>query len=223
MTKSINGPRVPGATLRKLARMLFTEHLVSVVVEPAIADLNYELVQAGPSRFRRLRAQWRGYLGLCMVMLVAPFASVEPASSDQRVIALSDAVSYLSSGIVVVALAAVAGFALGGSAAVIVAAATLLASVLHGWHQHHPSDVPAPLEAKGGLPQINFSSTKVAGNAGGLIFAIGSVVIVSIGVPSLISFLLFGIVAGCVVAWALAVWHSNHPTSGRSQNRIALR
>jgi hypothetical protein len=69
-------------------------------------------------------------------------------------------------------------------------------------------------------PQINFSSTDVAGNVGGLIFVVGSVFIVVIGLPSVIWFLLAGTAAGCILAWGLVAWHTKHPEYGLPANRI---
>jgi hypothetical protein len=72
-------------------------------------------------------------------------------------------------------------------------------------------------------PQINFSSTEVAGNVGGLIFVVGSVFIVAVGLPPTILFLFAATVTGCFLAWALVVWHGSHPTCGLPENRITLR
>jgi hypothetical protein len=45
-----------------------------------------------------------------------------------------------------------------------------LAIVIHRWYQQHPSELPAPPEPRQkASPEINFSSTEVAGNIGGLI------------------------------------------------------
>jgi hypothetical protein len=72
-------------------------------------------------------------------------------------------------------------------------------------------------------PRINFSSTEVAGNIGGLIFAVGSVLIVVVGLPSVIWFLFTAIVAGCFVAWGLTMWRTSHPQAGRPDKGIVLR
>jgi hypothetical protein len=68
---------------------------------------------------------------------------------------------------------------------------------------------------------VNFSSTEIAGNVGGLIFSVGSVFIVAVGLPSTIRFLFAA--AGCFLAWALAAWHRIQPTYGLPGNRITLR
>src|SRR5262249_62152776 len=75
MTRPANSPRVPGRTLLKIARLLFSERFVSAVVHPTIADLQSEVAAAGASRVRRLRAQWRGCCAFWRVTPGAPFAA----------------------------------------------------------------------------------------------------------------------------------------------------
>src|SRR5206468_6489737 len=106
----------------------------------------------------------------------------------------------------------------------VTAGGALFAMVMHAWYVRHPSEMPALGEPKRWrTPQINFSSTEVAGNTGGLIFVVGSVFIVAIGLPSVTWFLFAATVAGCFLAWALVTWHSSHPTCGLPENRIVLR
>ena len=102
-------------------------------------------------------------------------------------------------------------------------AGALFAILIHAWYARHPSEVPTPAEPQRGSPQINFSSTEVAGNIGGLIFVVGSVFIVAIGLPSVIWFLFAATIAGCILAWALVTWHTRHPKRGLPENLIVLR
>jgi hypothetical protein len=223
MTGNSSGPRVPGTTLLTIARLVFNEHLIWTVVQPTIADLQREIAAAGPHRFTRLRAQWRGYRAFWSVMLVAPLTFRSSPAQQAGVVAFSDAVARLAVGSIVVALLVIVGPLLGVWVAAITAAGALFAIVMHAWYVRHPSDIPAPTEPKRRTPQINFSSTEVAGNIGGLIFVVGSVFIVAVGLPSVIWFLFAGTIAGCVLAWALAAWHTSHPESGRPENLIVLR
>src|SRR4029079_19372383 len=94
---------------------------------------------------------------------------------------------------------------------------------IRAWYDRHPSAHPAPPERQRRSPQINFSSTEVAGNIGGLIFVVGSLFIVTLGLPSVIWFLFAATIAGCFLAWALAAWHTSHPACGLPQNQIVLR
>jgi len=220
MTGSTSGSRGAGTTLLKIARLLFNERLISAVVVPTIADLQSELANAGPNGFKRLRARWRGYRAFWRIALVSPFAS--PAA-DAGAVAFPDAIARLAVGSIVVALVAVVGPVLGVWAAVVTVAGALFAILIHAWYARHPSEVPTPAEPQRGSPQINFSSTEVAGNIGGLIFVVGSVFIVAIGLPSVIWFLFAATIAGCILAWALVTWHTRHPKRGLPENLIVLR
>jgi hypothetical protein len=223
MTGTTSGPRVPGTTLLKIARLLFNERLLSTVVQPTISDLQREIANAGADRLKRLRARWRGYWAFWTVMVIAPFASWASPAEDAGVVAFPDAIARLAVASIVVALLVIAGPVPGAGLAVITTVGALCAMVIHAWYDRHPSDIPTPSERRGRSPQINFSSTEVAGNIGGLIFVVGSVFIVSIGLPSVIWFLFAATSAGCFLAWALAAWHTSHPKRGLPENRIVLR
>ena len=223
MTRSTNGPRLPGTTLLKIARLVFDESMLSTVVQPTISDLQREVGEAGPNRVKRLRAQWRGYRAFWTLALVGPFASWHSATGNGGAVAFPDAVARLAVASIVLTLVAVAGPSVGLWVGVAIATATLVAIVIHRWYQRHPSDLPSPPEPQKASPQINFSSTEVGGNIGGLIFAVGSVLIVAIGLPPVIWFLFVAIAAGCLLAWWLSHWHASHPNSGLPVNRIVWR
>jgi hypothetical protein len=211
-------------TLLTIARLLFNEHLISTVVQPTISDLQREIAAAGPRGVKRLRAQWRGYSAFWTVMLVAPLTFRPSPAQQAAAVAFPDAVARLAAGSIVVTLLVVVGPLLGVWVAAIIAVGALFAMVMHAWYVRHPSDIPAPAEPKRRpTPQINFSSTDVAGNIGGLIFVVGSVFIVAVGLPSVTWFLFVAAVAGSVLAWALVVWHVSHPKRGLPENLIVLR
>jgi hypothetical protein len=207
----------------KLARLLFNEELLSAVVQPTIADLQREVAAAGSSGLERLRAYWRGYRAFWTLTLVAPFLSWASPVGHGGAVAFPDATARLAAGSIVLALLVVVGLVLGAQVAVLPAAGTLVALVIHAWYDRHPSDIPTPAEPQRRLPQINLSSTEVAGNIGGLIFVVGSVFVVVLGLPAVIWFLFAGTIAGCLLAWALAAWHTSHPECGLPENRIVLR
>jgi hypothetical protein len=223
MTGSTSRSRMPGTTLLRIARLLFNERLLSAVVEPTIADLQREMADAGPDGLKRLRAQWRGYCAFWTLTLVAPFASWASPAADAGAVTFPDVLARLAVGSIVVALVAVVGPVLGAWLVAVAAVGALFAVLIHAWYDRHPSDLPAPAEPQVRPPQINFSSTEVAGNIGGLIFVVGSVFIVAVGLPSTIWFLSAATAAGCLLAWALVAWHRSHPTCGLPENRIALR
>jgi hypothetical protein len=213
---------VPGTTLLKIARLLCTEPLISTVVEPTISDLQREIAVARPNSVKRLRVLWRGYRAFWTVMLVAPFASVPSLAEDTGTVAFPDAIARVAVGSIVIALVVVAGPVVGAWVAVVMAAGTAFAMLIHAWYVRHPSDIPTPAERRGHSPQINFSSTEVEGNVGGLIFVVGSVFIVAVGLPSVIWFLFAATAAGCFLAWALVAWHTSHPKRGLPENLIVL-
>jgi hypothetical protein len=188
-----------GARLLKIAPWLFNERFIATVVRPTIADLQSEVAAAGPDPVKRLRARWRGYSAFWTLIVVAPFASWSddlPHLMPGRVAAGWTLVTVLS----VVTLGVWTVF--------VATAATLVAFVLHAWYERHPSEMAMPHDAPWRSPQINFSSTDIAGNVGGLIFVVGSVVIVSLGLPAVFWFLLAGVIAACFVAWGLVAWHT---------------
>jgi hypothetical protein len=224
MTGTTGGSRVPGTTLLKIARLLLAEPLLSTVVQPTLSDLQREIAAAGPSGLRRLRARWRGYRAFWAVMLVAPLASWSWPAEDAGAVAFPDAIARLAVGSIVVMLVAIVGPMLGAWVAAIATAGGVLAFLIHAWYARHPSEIPIPDEPqKRSTPQINFSSTEVAGNVGGLIFVVGTVLIVAVGLPSVLLFLFAATVAGCFVAWGLVAWHKRHPKRGLPENLIELR
>ena len=66
-----------------------------------------------------------------------------------------------------------------------------------------------PLAGRPGA-QINLSSIPVAGDFGGLMFVVGSIVIVLLGFPDVRWFVLGSIAAGSVMAAGLFAWRSTH-------------
>ena len=189
----------PGTRLLKIASLLFNERFIAIVVRPTIADLQSEVAAAGPDHVKRLRARWRGYSAFWTLILVAPFASW----SDDLPNMVAGRVAAGSALVVLLTV-----LTLGAWMVLVAAAATVVAFLLHVWYERHPSEMAMPRDAPWRSPQINFSSTDVAGNIGGLIFVVGSVLIVSLGLPLVFWFLLTGAIAACFVAWGLAAYHT---------------
>jgi hypothetical protein len=221
MTASPVDPHRSGTTLLTIARRLLTEPMVVAIIEPTIADFQCELTAAGANRFARLRARWRGYRAfwtLVLVAAVAPWAlPAHDAAAPQPLVAL------VGTGATILALAAVVNPVLGATVTVVGAAGGLCAVLLHAWYQRHPSILPMPSRRLWRTPQINFSSTEVAANGGGLIFVIGSVFVVVLAVPSVLLFLIAGTLAGGLVARGLVEWRTRHPDGHLPEIRIGLR
>jgi hypothetical protein len=189
----------PGRWLLKIAPCLFNERFMAAVVRPTIADLQSEVATAGADRVKQLDARCRGYAAFWTLVAVAPFASWAddvPEVGAARIAAGSVAVALFT------------GMMLGVWLALVVATGTLVALLIHVWYQRHPSELPSPPDPPWRSPQINFSSTDVGGNVGGLIFVIGTVLIVALGIPTGLWFLIAAAIGACLVAGALVAWHT---------------
>ena len=223
MTSPTDGRRLPGTTLLNIAPLLFSEQFVSAVVHPTIADLQSEFVAAGASRVRRLSALVRGYTAFWTVMAVAPFALWAAPERHADDASPGFAVRHFAAGAAALTLLAFAGTMFEISAGFVILAGALFAILIHSWYERHPSSTPAPSDLSWRTPQINFSSMEVAGNVGGLIFVVGSLLVVILAVPVLLAILTAGAAAGCLLAWRLTAWYRRHPNWGLPENRIVLR
>ncbi len=122
---------MPGTWLLKIAPLVFNERFIEIVVRPTIADLQSEVAAAGSNHAKRFRVRCRGYAAFWTLMFVAPFASW----SEER----ANVASGLAAGSVVVTLLTVV--TLGPWTALVAAGATLVALLLHGWYERHPSEI----------------------------------------------------------------------------------
>ena len=89
------------------------------------------------------------------------------------------------------------------------AAGLLAAILLRRWHTQHPSALPYTPRTR--VPEINLSRIPVAGDAAGLVFAAGSVVIVIVGVPNMAWYFVTSLVCAALLAWALFTWRRPSP------------
>lgn len=105
-----------------------------------------------------------------------------------------------------------------------VAGGAIMAVVLRRWNTRHPSDL-APADGRGRVPgaEINLSAIPVAGDIGGLLFVIGAIVTVLLGLPDLRWFVLGSVVVGAVLAGGLFVWRSSQTGSLTPANSILRR
>jgi hypothetical protein len=103
--------------------------------------------------------------------------------------------------------------------------ATLIAGFFMGlsmrsWHNEHPSTMAVP---EGRLhSEINLASIPVRGDAGGLFFAIGSVVIL-LALPQIRWFLIASVVCAVAAGYALIVWRHRRVFSSGCELSISLR
>ena len=88
-----------------------------------------------------------------------------------------------------------------------VAGGVIMAVALRRWNTRHPSQL-APAHRTPGA-EINLSSIPVAGDIGGLLFVIGAIITVLLGLPDIRWFVLASVVVGAVLAGGLFLWRSS--------------
>lgn len=215
--------RLPGDLLLAIARLIFDEPTLSSIVCPAIADVQQELRDAGANRSGRMRARVRGYWAFCVLVAVAPFVPTRSQTS-RHVVAGRQRIGVGSLILLVAALSAGTWSVFGWFMISAVTSGIFLAIAMRWWHNRHPRvrlDVDHLTSRR--LPEINFSAVPVAGDVAGLIFAVGSVVVVLIGLPELRWFFLAAIISGFLTAAALFAWHRAHPSEALPTISIARR
>lgn len=214
---------VPGSWLLTLGRVIFDDAVFTSVIQPTVADLQRELRDAGSSRRQRLLAHCRGHRAFWTLAFVAPFAFWRAPAPGHGAVAFPDVVGRAAVTVIILTLVTLNGSALGIWTIVAGIGGTCVAIGMHAWYGRHPSLLVVADTDIRHRPQINLASIPVHANAGGLIFVVGSVAIVVLGLPALRWFLLAAVVLGAVVAWALLAWHASHPLRGLPQNQIVLR
>ena len=85
-------------------------------------------------------------------------------------------------------------------------AGALLSVTLHRW----TADPSSGFAVTDRLTPINFASVHVGGDAGGLIFVLGSVAILGLGLPTLRWFLIASVIVAVAVAAGRIAWISAH-------------
>jgi hypothetical protein len=194
-----------GTHFLKLARMLFSEPTVTRVFTPAIADFREEL--RGAHGLRRFLVSCRWYWSLSILAIVVPH--VIPAGAERQLLAT---MRTRSTGwflvVLGIALYAATWQMFGGFALASAVVGTALAYALRKWHTRHP---PLAIDRRalrwdGRESDINLSSIHVAGDIAGLLFVVGSVTIVLIGLPGMWWFFAAGLVGAVVAAWCRFAW-----------------
>ena len=96
-----------------------------------------------------------------------------------------------------------------GRFSVIAAAAGIATSAwLHWWYLRHPT---TPVRSPGRRPpMLNISAVYVGGDAAGLSFVVGTVVVFVMGLPPLRWFALASAVLAVLFAAAVIAWHRTH-------------
>ena len=76
-----------------------------------------------------------------------------------------------------------------------------VAVLIRRWHTRHPSVLPDGGRTR--VPEINLSRIPVGGDAAGLVFAVGAVVIVIVGVPDMAWYFVSALACAALFAWAM--------------------
>jgi hypothetical protein len=200
-------PNHPGTVFLRAAAHLFDAAVVERVFVPAVADLQAEW-RATTGRFARVRVRVRGGLSLFVLAVVTPFHV--SASLDAGEVA---AVRPSAGGWFLVVLASTlyaATFPLLGPFSVPSALlGVAVACAVRAWRARHPSDLTDALRRRpNATAEINLSAIPVAGDLAGLMFALGSVSIVVIGLPGMPWYVLGVVVGSAIAAVTLRAWHT---------------
>jgi hypothetical protein len=209
--------RLPGHVVMRLASFWFDEPALTLVIAPAVADFQREVLAAGGAA---TGIRLRGYLALAKLLLLAAFVPGAGAGAPlTRLLLGLDGASSLAllAPVFYLALSPAFGPFVAGTAV----AGLALAVGLRAWNNRHPVTVAGTRRADGRDPVINISSIAIGGNAGGFFFVIASVLTIVLGVPELRVFLLGAVGTGVVLALALNVWHRAHTES--TLTRIVVR
>jgi hypothetical protein len=211
-------PRLPGRLLLRIARVLFDEPTNSSLVIPAIADLQHEMRHAG-SRRQRWIVRCRGYVAIVALFVLIPFAAAR-LSGSARLSASPEPTGGAMLMLLVTLLFAGAWPLLRWLTLGLVVGGMLFAVVLHRWNARHPGSLAAARSTPERRPEINLSSIPVGANAGGLIFAVGSIVVVLLAFPDLGWLFAAAIGAGIVLASMLFAWRARHPGGTVPENTL---
>ena len=93
-------------------------------------------------------------------------------------------------------------------------AGILMSLSMRSWNSEHPSTIAVPDRTL--RSEINLSAIPVRGDAGGLFFAIGSVIIL-LALPQLRWFLIASVVCSVAAGYALIAWRHTRVFSTRSE------
>lgn len=214
--------RRPGRLLLKIARFFFDDSVLRAVATPTIADLQQEVHAAGDHPARRLRAAFRGYAAFWLLVVAAPVAFHRWPTRSIGSQEATDRNPGIAFGLIIAATLLCAWHFLGWWTVVAAGGGALFAVIIHHWHNQHPTQLVLPDRGVWRIPEINQSRIPVDGNIAGLMYVIGSLVVVLIGLPFMRWFFFMTLTLGLLCAVALLVWHRSHPGHGLPANRIVL-
>jgi hypothetical protein len=209
--------RLPGHLVMRLASFCFDEPALTLIVAPAVADFQREVVAAGGAA---TGVRLRGYVALAGLLVLAAFVPGAGAGAPlTRLLLGLDGASSLAllAPVFYLAVSPVFGPFVAGTAV----AGLALAVGLRAWNTRYPAVLAGARRSDGRDPVINISSVAIGGNVGGFFFVLASVLTIVLGVPELRVFLLGAVACGVCLAIALGWWHRGHTAS--TLTRIVVR
>jgi hypothetical protein len=203
--------RIPGSFLLKVARFIFDESVLATVVTPTISDLQQELREAGDDRAQRIRAALRGYAAFWVLVIASPVAFHKLSTRSIGSQEMADRNPGIAFALIVASIVLCAWNFLGWWTIVAAAGGACFASLIHWWHNRHPTVLVVPEKGVWRAPEINQSRIPVDGNIAGLMYVVGSLVVALIGIPIARWFFFSTVALGLICAVALLAWHNAHP------------
>jgi len=206
---------VPGRLLLAIADVLFRDPARLGAARASIADLQYEVRQAGDSRVARWRARLQGYPAVWRTLIATPLVPTAPEVPSMGAPPLASHVAGPRGVLTLVGLVLWGGLAYampvyGAFVIPAVVFGVVLAVVLHRWNHRHPSALPAgdPRQTLW-TPEITVSRVRIGGDAIGLIAAIGTVTALTVAFR-LGWWLLLAGSCGLLLALVLRAWRPRH-------------
>lgn len=201
-----NRRRLPGTLFLKVARLIFAEQLIESVFSPAVADYRQELEEAGRGRVEQLTVCGRWYWAFLSLIIVVPL-SMRTSPITGRSYGMMPRLDGAWLLVLLAAALCIGSWRFFGSFVIgATAAGALLALGMRVWRDGHPSGVVEPGWWAPPLPvQINLSSMPVAGDGPGIVVAVGTVLIVVVGLPGLWWFYVAAGLGSLLVAVGLVI------------------
>ena len=211
---------MPGKLILRIAHSLYSPARINAVFAPAIADFHAELREAdGPVAALFVRARW--VLSLLVLLALTAFVPVPRTAARAGIAVLRPDRAWVFL-VLAVALYAAPLFAPWALFQYFVAGALATGAVfsfcMARWHRHH-SGAASGAEGHLASGEINLASIPVTDDAAGLLFAIGSVCLVVVGLADLWWYFAAAAVGSVVVAAGLLVLHASRPSAAMNSIR----
>jgi hypothetical protein len=208
-------------TLLRLVRLVFDDAATDRILEPALADFQRAVADAGTRPVRRawvLVREHAAFGKLVAMALTMPNAGAG-APLTALLLGRNSAASLL---LLVPILYLGLSWLFTGFVAGSIAGGIVMSFAIASWNQRHPTVLArAGRDGTSKDPEINISSVPVGGDIGGFFFVVASSAVALLGVPGLRLFVIGAAVMGLAVAWARVAWMRAH--GGPTVNHVVGR